>query len=138
MNNITINIILEYEEGLVTISVMLRKYGDVMMDFSTIDRIQRLCAQRDWSYYKLAKESGIPYSTLNTMMLKTNAPSITTLAKICNGFGITLAQFFDEGSEPEMLTDEQKECLRLWGMLDEIGKVKALAYMQGLHDGAQN
>ncbi len=117
---------------------MLRKYGDVMMDFSTIDRIQRLCAQRDWSYYKLAKESGIPYSTLNTMMLKTNAPSITTLAKICNGFGITLAQFFDEGSEPEMLTDEQKECLRLWGMLDEIGKVKALAYMQGLHDGAQN
>ncbi len=123
---------------MVTISVMLRKYGDVMMDFSTIDRIQRLCAQRDWSYYKLAKESGIPYSTLNTMMLKTNAPSITTLAKICNGFGITLAQFFDEGSEPEMLTDEQKECLRLWGMLDEIGKVKALAYMQGLHDGAQN
>lgn len=123
---------------MVTISVMLRKYGDVMMDFSTIDRIQRLCAQRDWSYYKLAKESGISYSTLNTMMLKTNAPSITTLAKICNGFGITLAQFFDEGSEPEMLTDEQKECLRLWGMLDEIGKVKALAYMQGLHDGAQN
>ncbi len=117
---------------------MLRKYGDVMMDFSTIDRIQRLCAQRDWSYYKLAKESGIPYSTLNTMMLKTNAPSITTLAKICNGFGITLAQFFDAGNEPEMLTDEQKECLRLWGTLDEIGKVKAMAYMQGLHDGAQN
>lgn len=109
-----------------------------MTEFSAIDRIQQLCTRMGWSYYRLAKESGIPYSTLNTMMLKTNAPSITTLAKICNGFGITLAQFFDEGSEPEMLTDEQKECLGLWGALDETGKIKALAYMQGLRDRMQD
>ena len=103
-----------------------------------IARIRQLCAKKGWSYYRLAKESGIPYSTLNTMMLKTNAPSITTLSKICNGLGVTLAQFFDEQSEPEMLTDEQRECLRIWDSLNRTEKKQAIAYMQGLHERMQD
>ena len=103
-----------------------------------IARIRQLCAKKGWSYYRLAKESGIPYSTLNTMMLKTNAPSITTLSKICNGLGVTLAQFFDEQSEPEMLTHEQRECLRIWDSLNRTEKKQAIAYMQGLHKRMQD
>ena len=103
-----------------------------------IARIRQLCAKKGWSYYRLAKESGIPYSTLNTMMLKTNAPSITTLSKICNGLGVTLAQFFDEQSEPEMLTREQRECLRIWDSLNRTEKKQAIAYMQGLHERMQD
>ena len=107
-------------------------------EFLVIARIRQLCAKKGWSYYRLAKESGIPYSTLNTMMLKTNAPSITTLSKICNGLGVTLAQFFDEQSEPEMLTHEQRECLRIWDSLNRTGKKQAIAYMQGLHERMQD
>ena len=103
-----------------------------------IARIRQLCAKKGWSYYRLAMESGIPYSTLNTMMLKTNAPSITTLSKICNGLGVTLAQFFDEQSEPEMLTHEQRECLRIWDSLNRTEKKQAIAYMQGLHERMQD
>ena len=108
------------------------------MEFLVIARIRQLCAKKGWSYYRLAKESGIPYSTLNTMMLKTNAPSITTLSKICNGLGVTLAQFFDEQSEPEMLTHEQRECLRIWDSLNRTEKKQAIAYMQGLHERMQD
>ncbi len=107
-------------------------------EFLVIARIRQLCAKKGWSYYRLAKESGIPYSTLNTMMLKTNAPSITTLSKICNGLGVTLAQFFDEQSEPEMLTHEQRECLRIWDSLNRTEKKQAIAYMQGLHERMQD
>ncbi len=105
-----------------------------MTDFPVITRIQQLCEHKGWSYYKLAKESSIPYSTLNTMMLKTTAPSISTLQKICSGLNITLAQFFDIKTEPVMLTPEQLNCIDLWTKLTELDKVKALAYMQGLHD----
>ncbi|MGN1031072.1 MAG: helix-turn-helix domain-containing protein [Butyricicoccaceae bacterium] len=65
-----------------------------MSEFDAVERIHALCQARSWSYYKLAQKSGIPYSTLNTMLRKTNAPSLPSLSKICDGFGITLAQFF--------------------------------------------
>lgn len=108
-----------------------------MTEFPVIARIQQLVTLRGWSYYKLAKQSGIPYSTLNTMMLKTNAPSIATLTKICRGLDISLAQFFDESCQPEPLTEEQRRCLAAWDRLDMLGREKAIAYMHGLHDGTQ-
>lgn len=105
-----------------------------MQDFDVVDRIQELCSSRSWTYYRLAKESGIPYSTLSTMLRKTNTPSVTSLIKICHGFGITLAQFFSDQDESAKLTVDQKQCLSTWDNLDITGKGLALAYMQGLVD----
>ena len=34
----------------------------------------------------LAKESDIPYSSLNSLFLKNNQPTLSTLEKICKGF----------------------------------------------------
>ena len=65
------------------------------VDCNVNARIKELCEERGFSYYELAKRSEIPYSTLNTMMLKENQPSLPTLKKLCNGFGITLLQFFN-------------------------------------------
>ena len=65
-----------------------------MQEFDVVARIQELCKSRSWTYYRLAKASGIPYSTLSTMLHKTNVPSVPSLMKICDGLGITLAQFF--------------------------------------------
>lgn len=105
-----------------------------MQEFDVVARIQELCQARSWTYYRLAKASGIPYSTLSTMLHKTNVPSVPSLIKICNGFGITLAQFFSNWDESAKLTEDQRRCLNAWGKLDNIGKELALAYMQGLAD----
>lgn len=105
-----------------------------MGEFDVIGRIDALCQARSWSYYRLAKESGIPYSTLNTMLHKSYVPTVPSLIKLCDGFGITLAQFFSERDEVSLLTQEQKKCLEQWSKLDENGKQLALAYMQGLAD----
>lgn len=105
-----------------------------MKEFDTTGRIKELCMLRSWTYYRLAKESGIPYSTLNTMLHKTNSPSIPTLERICEGFGITLSQFFTEESEIAKLLPDQRSCLAVWDILDAAGKELALVYMQGLKD----
>ena len=34
-----------------------------MQEFDVVARIQELCQARSWTYYRLAKASGIPYST---------------------------------------------------------------------------
>lgn len=104
-----------------------------MQEFDVMQRIRDLCAAREWTYYRLAKESGIPYSTLNTMLHKTYVPTIPSLEKICAGFGITLAEFFSD-SDIATLTAEQKQCLSLWNRLDQKSKDLAAAYMQALID----
>lgn len=79
-----------------------------MKDTDIIKHIEQLCEERGWSLYKLSKESGIPYSTLNNMIHRTNIPSIPTLQKICNGFGISLSDFFADQKEPKQLNEQQK------------------------------
>lgn len=105
-----------------------------MEDFDVLARIQELCKLRSWTYYRLAKESDIPYSTLNTMLRKTNAPTVHTLQKICTGFGITLEQFFSVEDKSVAFSQEQCRFLTEWNQLDDIGKQLTLAYMQGLRD----
>lgn len=98
-----------------------------MQEFDVVGRIQELCRSRSWTYYRLAKASGIPCQ-------KTNVPSVPSLMKICDGLGITLAQFFSDQDETAKLTADQKQCLGIWDRLDSTGKELASAYMLGLAD----
>ena len=109
-----------------------------MNDFDVMGRIKELCKVRSWSYYRLAKESGIPYSTLNTMLRKTYVPTVPSLMKICDGFGITLAQFFTVESESAKLSKKEKACLNQWRKLDGQGQELAMAYMEGLEARQNN
>lgn len=103
-----------------------------MQEQDIIPRIQALCMKRSWTFYRLAKESGIPYSTLCTMLHKANAPSIPTLIRICNGFGITLAEFFDTGSEVTYYTPEQKELMDQWALLNRENQSAVQKYIRYL------
>lgn len=100
-----------------------------MEDIFVIEHIKELCKQRGWTYYKLAKKSNIPYSSLNTMMNKQHIPSMNNLIKICKGFNITLSQFFADIDET---TNEQQELLKLWNSLNQSSKKLAIVYMYGL------
>ena len=70
--------------------------------------IKELMEERGWSEYRLAIASGLSQSTVANIFNRNTTPSVATLESICNGFGITLAQFFAEGDMVE-LTEEQKE-----------------------------
>ena len=97
-----------------------------------LESIQELCEERHWSYYQLSKAEGITYSTLNTMINKQNMPSIPTLFKLCQGFGITVSDFFEPNRSKQGLTSEQALCLSLFTALPQEDKQLALAYLKGL------
>lgn len=63
---------------------------------STLIKIQQLMDERGWSLYKLAKHSEIPYSSLSSLFIKNNQPTLSTLEKLCDGFNITMSEFFDD------------------------------------------
>lgn len=104
-----------------------------MNTIDPVKHIKELCEERNWSYYRLAKASGLSYSTISTLLNSTNMPSLSTLEKICSGFGISIADFFDSGRDVEHLSDKQKDCLQLFNSLPDSQKDVALAFMKGLH-----
>lgn len=81
----------------------------------TLSKINDLLNKRNWSLYKLAKESGIPYSSLNSLFQKNHQPTISTLEKICTGFHITMAEFFSDNIPPHAeccdITPEELEII---------------------------
>lgn len=56
---------------------------------NTYRKIKNLLSQKGWSLYRLAKESGVPYSTLSNIVHRHSNPSIATLEKICDAFCIS-------------------------------------------------
>jgi len=101
-----------------------------MQENEIISRIHTLRNIRGWSVYRLAKESGIAYSTLCTMLHKGNTPSISTLIRICSGFRISVGDFFDEGSQRAALTAEESNCLSVWNSLSQENRTQSLRYME--------
>lgn len=69
------------------------------------------------SQYELAKRAGMTQSSVSTLLNNGNVPRITTLEKVCKGFGITLAQFFAEDEEYPDLSEEQLKVLNTWQKL---------------------
>ena len=88
----------------------------VVIFINTQERIKQIMKVRGWSEYRLAKESGVPQSTLSNIFNRNYQPSIASLELICKSFGITLAQFFADGNFVE-LTDEQYQFFQRWAAL---------------------
>ena len=59
-------------------------------------RILQLCDEKKFSIHKLAMESAVPPSTIKNILYGSSKnPGVVTVKMICDGFGITLAEFFD-------------------------------------------
>ena len=68
------------------------------MDTYTVvkNRILYLLGERGMSIHKLAMESAVaPSSIKNILYGKSKNPGIVTLKMLCDGFGITIIEFFD-------------------------------------------
>ena len=73
-----------------------------------LKRIIELREERHWTEYRLAEEAEMTQSTISAWFRKNNLPSIPSLERLCDAFGITLSQFFlEEGEETSFLTEKQ-------------------------------
>lgn len=92
-------------------------------------KLRQLQNDRGWSEYRLAKESGLSVSTISNIFRRNTVPSIATLEAICNGYSITMAQFFAEGDMVE-LSPQLKELFENWVSLTPEQKNAALTMVK--------
>jgi len=70
------------------------------------NRIFQLCGDRGISINRLSTISGVTQSTVNNITSgRNNSATVSTIKKLCDGFGITLGEFF---STPEFDALEQE------------------------------
>lgn len=69
-------------------------------------RILALCRERDLAVNALANLSGVPPSTVYSMLnQKSRNPGVVSIKKLCDGLGITVRAFFDS----ELFDETQQE-----------------------------
>ena len=106
-----------------------------MIEEDVIDRIEALLNFNHWTPYKLAKEANMSYSNLNNIMNRRSCPSISTLEKICNGFHISLSEFFAFTENPlrnHELSETHQDIINSYESLSSKNQELLLAYLRGL------
>lgn len=84
-----------------------------------LGKIVQYRLERNWSEYQLAEKSGLTQSTISSWYRKNMLPTIPSLSKICDAFGITLSQFFLEDSDnAALINDQQRQLLHYASKLD--------------------
>ena len=68
-----------------------------MNTYTTVkNRILQLLGERKMSIHKLAMESAVPPSSIKNILYgKSMNPGSVTLKMLCDGFGVSLIDFFD-------------------------------------------
>lgn len=64
------------------------------------NRIKELRIKQNLSNSKLASLAGLSQPVMNKLENGSRNPDIPTIEKICSALGITLKEFFDDGTEP--------------------------------------
>ncbi|HIT05124.1 MAG TPA: helix-turn-helix transcriptional regulator [Candidatus Scybalocola faecipullorum] len=96
-----------------------------------VSKLRKLCSERGWTEYRLAKESHIAQSTISNLIHRGNSPTILTIEKICQAFGITVSEFFDDGSDI-LINDNTKRLVKIYDQLNDTQKESLLIYAGNL------
>lgn len=71
---------------------------------ATSQRILELCSSNDMIQADLIKETGLPPSTIKSIIHgQSKNPGIVNLAKIAGGFGMSIREFFDSDAFDHIL-----------------------------------
>lgn len=102
---------------------------------TTLMKLESFMNQKQWTVYKLAKESDIPYSSLNNLFQRNTEPTLPTLRKICDGLGISLSDFFSDERTPAITeySTEERKLLSLYRSLKTSDKKLLMTYAQALN-----
>ena len=103
-----------------------------------LKRIVDLRTERNWTEYQLAERSGLTQSTISSWYRKNMLPTIPSLSKICDAFGITLSQFFlEDESKITTLNEQQLRLMYYAAKLNPEQYAALLAFLKLLQSKLQ-
>lgn len=80
---------------------------------NVLERIEQIRLSRNWSEYELSRRSGLPQTTINTWYRKQQIPTLPSLEKLSEAFGITLSELLADDNDPVEITVQDHQLLNL-------------------------
>lgn len=102
------------------------------MDIDIPERIRIENEKRGWTVYRLAKEARLASSTVTNMIRRGTSPSFTTLERVCEAYGLTLAEFLYGQDDLIHLNESQKRHMDRWNLLTEKEQKAVELFIDGL------
>lgn len=102
------------------------------IDDYVAERVKELCEKRGVSKYRLAQLTGMSQTAIGSIISKASMPTLPTLEKICDAFGMTLAQFFTADGTRVNLTEMQSELIETWENLDQDEQMILMKFVRSL------
>lgn len=96
-----------------------------------LNKITLYRKERGWTEYELAKRSDLPQSTISSWYRKNMQPSLASLDKIAQAFGLTLSQMLSE-EDNLIASPEEKAMLHEWNRLEPAQKEYLLKFLKSL------
>ena len=97
-------------------------------------RIKDLQKKRGLSINKLALEADVSPATIIAWYTKNITPTIKALEGICNAFGMTMCEFFNETNMRVSLTEQEEELLKQFALLRLHEKEDLLKFITDLNE----
>lgn len=82
-----------------------------------LNSIKEIREARGWSVARLARESGVPDSTIRSWYERMNIPTMTTLEPVCRALGTPVTEMLGLDDGPVNITADQKLLLYKWDIL---------------------
>jgi len=92
---------------------------------AVLKKIEEINRSKEWSMYRLSKESGIAQSTLSSLFGRRANISLPKLGRICQAFGLKMSDFF---SLLEEETEEGDSGQKDYEIIEMVQKTAALSY----------
>lgn len=96
-----------------------------------LSKISEYKDERGWTEYELSKRSDLPQSTISSWYRKNMLPSLASLDKIAQAFGLTLSQMLSE-DDNIIASDDEKALLHEWNRLESEQKKHLLDFLRSL------
>lgn len=98
-----------------------------------LKRIEHMRLERNWTEYELSKKADIPQSTIHAWYRKNQVPTLPSLEKLCNAFGISLSVLFSDDSDLlTELSEQELYALHLFQCLGASQKTYLLQFLNSI------
>lgn len=84
-----------------------------------IERIDRLRVEQNMTMYQLASKATLSKNTVKGIYRQDRFPNLQTLLRLCEAFGLSLAEFFSYESRGMEYSKQEVELMRLFKALGE-------------------
>lgn len=109
---------------------VIKQQGGQNLDIST--RLKKIRTAKGYSVYKLSQLSGVSETHIRDLERGDRNPSLDTVERIANVFGISLSEILNEDETVSYLTSEEKEFLDCYRMLPKNRSAALLAFLKTL------